>query len=250
LAAALLLLAALVPQSALAVAVDLELALLVDVSFSVDATEWAIQRDGYVTALNSQVFIDAVQGGDIGSIALTFMYRLGATQQYQVVGWTLIDSAASAQGFATAVANAARPAGLFTVPGSAIDAIVPTFASNGFEGNYQKIDVSGDGTQNSGSNIATAVTNALAAGIDQVNGLPIGDAALATWYATNVLGGLGAFNQPAASFGDFEPALLNKLEREVLEASPVPEPSSMILFGGALLAGAWFRKRRQQSKVD
>jgi hypothetical protein len=234
----------LLPQSAQAVPVDLELALLVDVSGSVDGPEWALQRDGYVAALTSQTFIDAVQDGNIGAIALTFMYWSGATQQYQTVGWTLINSAGTAQAFAASIALAPRPTGFLTAPGSAINAIVPTFATNGFEGNYQKIDVSGDGSQNDGASTSTAAANALAAGIDQINGLPIGNQALIDWYAANVLGGTGAFNQPATSFATFQPALLTKLQTEVSEASPVPEPSSMLLFGGALLAGAWFRKRR------
>lgn len=244
LAVALFVVGAMLPQSAHAVPVDLELALLVDVSGSVNGTEWALQRDGYVAALTSNAFITAVQDGNIGQIALTFMYWSGAGEQQQTVGWTLIHDASSAGAFATAIQNAVRPFGLFTAPGSAIDAIVPTFAGNGFEGNYQKIDVSGDGAENDGSDTATAVTNALAAGIDQINGLPIGNQALIDWYAANVLGGTDAFNQPATSFANFQPALLTKLRTEVQDASPVPEPSSVLLFGGALLAGAWFRKRR------
>jgi len=245
LAAALLLLTAFTPQSALAVPVDLELALLVDVSGSVDATEYATQRNGYVAALTSQAFLDAVTAGNYGQVAITFMYWSGAAEQSQIVGWTLINDAASATAFANSISAASRPFNGSTAPGSAINAIVPTFASNGFEGSFQKIDVSGDGTQNNGASTSTAVQNALLAGIDQVNGLPIGDQTLVDWYAANVLGGLGAFNQPASTFAAFQPALLLKLDREVSESSPVPEPTSFLLFGGSLLAAAWFRKRRK-----
>ena len=232
------------PQKAQAVPVDLELALLVDVSGSVSAAEWATQRDGYVAALTDPAFLNAVTSGDIGAVALSFWYWSGSTQQLQAVGWTLVTDAASALAFATDVQNAARPFFGLTAPGSAIDAAVATFAGNGFEGNFLKIDVSGDGAANSGSDTATAVQNALAAGIDQVNGLPIGNQTLIDWYAANVLGGAGAFNQPATTFADFQPALLLKLQREVTESSPVPEPASLFLLGGALLTGVWLGRRR------
>lgn len=246
-AAVLLALTAFTPQSALAVSVDLELALLVDVSGSVDSTEFATQRDGYVSALTSQAFLDAVTAGNYGQVAITFMYWSGSSQQSQVVGWTLINDAASATAFANAISAASRPFSGLTAPGSAINAIVPTFASNGFEGTFQKIDVSGDGSQNDGASTSTAVQNALLAGIDQINGLPIGNQTLVNWYAANVLGGAGAFNEPASSFSVFQPALLLKLDREVTESSPVPEPSSFLLFGGSLLGAAWLRKRRVNS---
>jgi len=245
LAAALLVLTAFTPQSALAVAVDLELALLVDVSGSVSSSEWTTQRDGYVSALTSQAFLDAVTAGNYGQVAITFMYWSGGSQQSTTVGWTLINDSTSAAAFANAIAAAGRPYSGSTAPGSAINAIVPTFASNGFEGTFQKIDVSGDGSQNDGASTSTAVQNALLAGIDQINGLPIGNQTLIDWYAANILGGTGAFNQPASTFASFQPALLLKLEREVTESSPVPEPSSSLLLGGALLAAAWFRKRRK-----
>lgn len=230
--------------TAQAIPVDLELALLVDVSGSVNGSEFATQRDGYAAAFIDPGLIDAVVSGDIGAIAVSFWYWSGSTQQQQAVGWTLIHDAASAAAFSTSIASAARPFFGATAPGSAINAVFPTFATNGFEGTFQKMDVSGDGTQNSGASTPGAVQAALAAGIDQVNGLPIGSQALIDWYAANVVGGAGAFNQPAGSFADFQPALLTKLEREITESSPVPEPGTLVLFGVGLTFVA-FRLRRK-----
>ena len=132
-------------SSAQAAPVDLELALLVDVSGSVSTSEFNTQRDGYVAAFRDNDLIDAITSGNIGSIAVTLWYWSGAGQQQQAVGWTLIDSDAAGEAFADDIAAAARPFSGLTAPGSAINAALPGFATNGFEGTFQKIDVSGDG---------------------------------------------------------------------------------------------------------
>ena len=147
--------------SAQAAPVDLELALLVDVSGSVSPAEFSTQRTGYVNAFTDPGLIDAIVNGDIGAIAVTFWYWSGGSQQQQAVGWTLINDAASALAFSNAIGAAARPFFGATAPGSAINAVVPTFATNGFEGRFQKIDVSGDGTQNSGASTSAARNAAL-----------------------------------------------------------------------------------------
>ena len=51
----------LVPFSAYATSVDLELALLVDVSGSVNSSEYALQRDGYKNAFLSNAVQNAIQ---------------------------------------------------------------------------------------------------------------------------------------------------------------------------------------------
>ena len=103
--------------------------------------------------------------------------------------------------------------------------------------------MSGDGSENDGANTITARNNALAAGIDQINGLPIlgSEANLQTWYAANIQGGAGSFTIPAASFGDFAVAIEDKLVREI---SGVPEPSSVILLATMLGMAAFTVRRR------
>ena len=186
LAAAMLCLA---PQSAKAVPVSTELSLLLDVSGSVSTTEFELQRTGYVNAFNSpgiQALIAAAPGG----IAVNMVMWSGTGQQTQVVAWQHLTNAATSSAFAASVAAVVRPFAGNTAPGSALNFATPLFTSNGFEGARLVIDVSGDGAENEGANTFAARNAALAAGINQINGLPIlGEAGLLAFYQNNIQGG-------------------------------------------------------------
>ncbi|MGZ3325631.1 MAG: DUF1194 domain-containing protein, partial [Xanthobacteraceae bacterium] len=49
-----------------AVPVDVELVLAVDVSYSMDPEEQALQREGYITGITSRDFMQALRGGQHG----------------------------------------------------------------------------------------------------------------------------------------------------------------------------------------
>src|ERR1700682_5353540 len=55
-----------------AVAVDVELVLAVDVSYSMDPDEQALQREGYITGITSREFMQALQQGMHGKVAITY----------------------------------------------------------------------------------------------------------------------------------------------------------------------------------
>src|SRR5580693_6282329 len=55
--------------------VDVELILAVDVSYSMDPDEQALQREGYVFALTSPEFLNALKGGIHARIAVTYFER-------------------------------------------------------------------------------------------------------------------------------------------------------------------------------
>ena len=75
----------LVPFSAYATSVDLELALLVDVSGSVNSSEYALQRDGYKNAFLSNAVQNAILGGTYKSIAVTYIeWDSSATTQKKI----------------------------------------------------------------------------------------------------------------------------------------------------------------------
>ena len=221
--------------------VALELVLLVDVSGSVDNTEYALQKTGYVNAFNN-ASLQALIAGQPGGIAVTYIEWSGAAQQSIEVGWTHITDAVSSSAFATAIAAATRNFSGLTAPGSAINFATPLFASNLFDGTRQVIDVSGDGSENDGVSTPAARNAALAAGVDAINGLPIlgSEAGLLAWYQNNIQGGAGSFTIAATSFDTFETAVAEKLEKEI---NPTPEPGSLLLMGAAL-AGVFGVRRR------
>lgn len=236
---------------AAAVSVGLELMLLVDVSGSVSDSEYALQKTGYVNAFNDAAVQAAILGSQGGAIAVTYIEWSGNTQQSVEVGWTLINSVASAQAFAAAINGSTRDFFGSTAVQTAMNSQFFRFgtevgaAGNGFESLRQVIDVSGDGADNNSSiSGATGRNNALAAGVDTINGLAIlGEAGLQTYYANNVVGG-GGFLEVANDFSDFSAAIGRKLIREVVN---VPEPSSLALIALAMLGAGAVGRRRAQS---
>ena len=213
--------------------VDLLLAFAVDVSRSIDATKFKLQRDGYVAAINSPRVIDAIRSGSTGRIAVCFIEWSGETSQKLVIDWTMINSAESARRFSDGIVEAPRSFADRTSISAGIDFAVQQLERAPFETARRAIDVSGDGTNNSGRDVASARDQALAKGIT-INGLVILSAAPLAWnaehtnppggleeyYKRNVVGGPGAFVMVAQDFESFGQAMINKLIGEVALASP------------------------------
>ena len=87
--------------------VSVELALLVDVSGSVNGTEYNLQKTGYINAFNDPT-LQAAIASLTGGIAVTYIEWSGASEQAQLVGWTHIFDSTSAANFATAVQGTSR----------------------------------------------------------------------------------------------------------------------------------------------
>jgi hypothetical protein len=151
------------------------------------------------------------------TIAVTMVQWTGPTLQIQVLPWTVIKDATTAQAFAAAIA--ATPRQLFsggTSISGVIDYAVPLMSESPFQGTRRVIDISGDGSNNRGRSPTSARDDALGSGII-INGLPILalEPGLDRYYAQQVIGGPGAFVVAAKSYEAFAEAIIKKLIREM-----------------------------------
>ncbi|HEY6601206.1 MAG TPA: DUF1194 domain-containing protein, partial [Xanthobacteraceae bacterium] len=86
--------------------VDVELVLAVDVSYSMDPEEQALQREGYIAGITSRDFMQALRSGQHGKVAVTYFEWAGPYDQKIVVPWRLIDGPEAADAFANEIARA------------------------------------------------------------------------------------------------------------------------------------------------
>jgi hypothetical protein len=197
--------------------VDLQLVLAVDTSGSVNQTRFELQRRGYSAAFRHPRVLDAIRSGSTGSIAVTMVQWTGPMLQVHALPWTLLKDRTTAHAFADAIEETPRQlfAGGTSISG-AIDYAIRLFPGSGFKGFKRVIDISGDGSNNRGRDVASARDEAVAAGVT-INGLPILalEPYLDRYYYHHVIGGAGSFMIPAETYEAFADAVLRKLILEI-----------------------------------
>lgn len=208
--------------------VDLLLVLAADISRSVDAQKFKLQREGYAAALTNPKVVDAIRSVPSGRIAICFVEWSGLSAQAVVVDWAVVGSASEAKAFADRILEAPRQFMERTAIGSAIDYSVAQIERSPFKASRHVIDVSGDGTSNSGRSVVEARDAAVAKGIT-INGLAIlsevplpsnpththPPGGLLKYYQDNVIGGIGAFALAADGHEAFGQLIINKLIKEI-----------------------------------
>jgi hypothetical protein len=211
----------------IAVPVDLELVLAVDVSRSMDPDEAALQRAGYVDAIRHPDFINAIKSGANGRIALTYFEWAGDVREESVVPWQIVDSPESAAAFADRIVKRTYGGFRGTSISSALTFGTAIIAGAEYQEARRVIDVSGDGPNNIGAPVEAARDIAVAAGIT-INGLPIlirpspTFTHLDDYYADCVTGGPGSFVLPIYAASEFATAIRRKLILEVSGDMPPP----------------------------
>jgi Protein of unknown function (DUF1194) len=220
--------------SAAADDVDLLLVLAADVSRSIDTEKFQLQREGYATAVSDPRVLEAIKSGRTGRIGLSYVEWSGLTSQRLVVDWTTISDADSAKSFADRLLEAPRSFADRTSISAAIEFAMAQLGRAPFRSQRRTIDVSGDGTNNSGRDVAQARDEALAQDVT-INGLVILSETPLAWnpdhtnpagglenyYRQNVIGGPGAFVLAAQGFNSFGEAIVKKMISEVAQAEPV-----------------------------
>ena len=211
--------------------VDVELVLAVDISFSMDPDELALQREGYVEALTSPEFLTALKNGMHGRIAVTYVEWAGVIDQKIIMPWRMIDGPESARSVAAEIARAPQRRAYRTSISGALTFAAPLFEENGYRGIRRVIDVSGDGTNNQGPPVAIVRDEVIGKGVT-INGLPImlkrpnpstlDIPDLDIYYEDCVIGGPGAFVVPTREREKFRDAIRTKLVLEVAGRQPQP----------------------------
>lgn len=206
--------------------VDVALVLAVDVSYSMDLDELALQRNGYIEAFRSKPLHDAIAKGAIGKIAVTYFEWAGGHFQHVVKPWTIIDTPDSAIAFAEELGEAQTRRGRRTSISAAIDLGLQLLEQAPVTPLRKVIDISGDGANNDGRPVTAARDEAAAKGIS-INGLPVmlKQASyfdldnLDLYYKDCVVTGPGAFVIPIRERSQFVDATRTKLIREIAEVT-------------------------------
>ncbi|HLM13194.1 MAG TPA: DUF1194 domain-containing protein [Reyranella sp.] len=208
--------------------VDLLLVLAADVSRSVTEPKFKLQREGAAAAITHPEVVRAITSGPNRRIAVCFLEWATAGQQNVVIDWTVIADAESARSFGGKLVELPRSFSGSTAISHAIDFAVIQLERAPFKAERRVIDVSGDGTNNSGRPVTAARDDALAKGIT-INGLviltPLSESfrpehtnppgGLEKYFQDNVIGGFGAFTVVAETHESFGRALTKKLIAEI-----------------------------------
>jgi Ca-activated chloride channel family protein len=194
----------------------LELILAMDVSGSVDPTEYALQSGGTAAAFRDRTLIEAVTGLK-GDVIVAATQWSGSSRQTLSVPWTVLRGEADMLAFADALEAAPRAFRNYsTAIGEALRHAAVVSGAAPQKCKRRVVDVSGDGVNNEGREPA-AMRDALGAAGYVVNGLVITGATPepAPYYRRNVIVGPAAFVEVANGFADYPRAILRKLLREM-----------------------------------
>ncbi len=196
--------------------VDLALVVALDVSYSVDAAEFKLMRDGLAAALDSAEVEEALLTGLHGVILVSVVQWSGFQEQDTHVKWRRVSGRADLAVLADDIrAMKRRYTGGATDIGGALSychEVVKTAP----EGSIRHvIDLVADGKNNMnfGPNF---IRDIIVPDRIIINGLAITNKfdELVGYFQENIIGGNGAFVEAAAEYVDFESAMLRKLVRE------------------------------------
>jgi hypothetical protein len=210
---------------------DIALVLAVDASMSIGGDERALQYDGYAAAFRDSRLTTLASAGPNGKIAVAFVEFSDAEHQTIILPWTIVDGPAAARKIARTLTPPIRLPSKGTSISAALQFSQRMLMDVAPRSDHIAVDVSGDGLNSNGPDMADTRDQLLARGIT-INGLPIilhGKPWLwepeipdvEAYYSDCVVGGSGSFSIPVRTAADFATATLAKLLREIAAAQTV-----------------------------
>lgn len=213
------------------------LALGLDVSGSVDTREYRLQLEGLAGALDNILVRDALLQSAATPVWILIYEWSGPSDQAIIVNWTPIRSAIDLEGVINTLRQTTRRD---ASPGTALGVAMTlgaAYLAQRPDCGKLTLDISGDGTSNSGprprdvkelAQDRNITVNALAIGGDVQRSGDQREAeisALSSYFRAEVIAGPDAFVETALGFDDYETAMTRKLLRElavvaVAQASP------------------------------
>lgn len=205
----------------------LALLLALDVSGSVDAQEYRLQREGLAAALLSPQVRESLLSQPENPVALAIFEWAHPSEQTLLLDWTPITSHATLlQATASLNAPEAKRGQGTTALGAALLHAGRMFA-RAPPCLAHTLDISGDGKANESPHpadirdapiLAGVTINALVIGVDDAHGgdhrqLQIGE--LSSYFRAHVIKGHHSFVQTALGYSDYERAMTRKLLREL-----------------------------------
>jgi Ca-activated chloride channel family protein len=197
-------------------ACETALLLAIDVSGSIDRGEYMLQISGLHDALRDPEIAEILIRDQV---ALSVMQWSGTNRQSMVMPWQRILSPDALNRFATTAQTLPRAFdGSDTAVGDAVTYALQQFAQVS-DCKRHIIDISGDGPENAGTNVARARTAATAQGV-QINAIAIEDMGLSaptTSFYKNWVITRDAFVMTARGLDDYPRTLRAKLLRELIK---------------------------------
>lgn len=195
-------------------ACETALLLAIDVSGSIDPSEYGLQAEGLAAALSDPQIADILVQGQV---ALAVMQWSGLGEQAIVQPWRrMLTTDAVARFAAEAAATPRAFINSETAVGEAISVAVAQFPAVA-DCRRRVIDISGDGPENAGDTVSLARREAIRAGIE-INAIPIEESGLpnpvSVFYARLVITPNG-FVMTARGLRDYPKTLRAKLLREL-----------------------------------
>ena len=204
-------------EAASAQGAALALVLAIDVSASVTANSYLLQREGIARAFAIPRLVEAISGAP-GGIEVLVLEWSDPDKIVVTVDWPRVGDAPSAAAFAAAVHASQRSSNGLTAIGPALLAAAEPSTICRSRPCAESSTSPGTGWRISACRRRWRATGSQRLGSDQRARILTQEPWLADYYRSNVIGGPSAFVVAARTFDDFADAMLRKLMQEIASA--------------------------------